>query len=252
MAEIIFQFASSALTIFIFGHGIASRVARRYPIFYCYLGYLSLSGPGLRWVAHLSPAHYLELYWYNAYISLALGFGVIWEAYGLIFRDFPGSARMARFLVTFSLAAIFIGSVLLMTIWQPTNIGWLTEILRVSRMVQVILLLWVWVLVLYYEIPLGANVSGIVFGYGAYVLVSFLLLTVRGSVPPEYFNLWRYAQSYAFVLAKLAWLYALWSYQPVPASRVARADELAYPFLPQGTRMAMARVKDSLGRALQS
>lgn len=251
MAGLVFPILSSALTFWILLQGTRKSVARHYPIFFSYLGFTLVSNAVLSWFYQYAKSEYLGFYWGFQFLSLALGFGVIWETYGLIFRDFPGSSRMARFLVTFALAAVFVSAILMVSFWEPANIHRVTEIEKSFRMVQAILLALSWVLVLYYEIPLGPNVSGIVFGFGFYVISSVIILSIRASVPPEYFDFWRFSQPVAFLLTKIGWLYALRSYQPAPSAVIPRAMELDYPFTDRDTSLALARVKGSLGRALQ-
>jgi hypothetical protein len=247
----VFQLISFGVTSILFARGLKSGVARRYPFFFSYLACLLVSSLVFFWITSYARHYYLGFYWYSQFVHIALGFGIIWEVFGRVFRDYPGSARMARFLVTFALAAIFLDGILLATVWNPTAMVTVSELEKLMRVVQAILLLICGVLLAYYELPIGKNVSGIFLGYGIYVIFSILMLVTRPFMTAESFSMWRYAPPAILLLAKFVWLYSLASYQPAPALASSRSQDLEFPFLAQQTRLSMARVRNSLGRALQ-
>jgi len=251
MLAIAIKAIAMTLRVVLLLQGVRTRTLRRYPLFYSYLGYGLVSGLITSWIQAFDKPRYLAAYWYATFLSSAFVFAILWELYGLIFRDYPGSARMARFLVTFALACCFISGVLYLAIWSPGNLGPLMELEKTIRLVQVILVALSWALVLYYEIPLGQNVTGLVFGFGFYAMASFLLLLVRPWIPIELFELWRHSQPVAFVLTEVTWLVALKEYAPAPAAAVPRSEELEFPFMAPDSRLALAKARASLGRALQ-
>lgn len=69
---------------------------RRYSLFYAYLSYV-LWGELLRFYVYIfHPGFYQHFYWNTQFVSVLLGYGVIWEIYRQALGRYPGAARMAR------------------------------------------------------------------------------------------------------------------------------------------------------------
>ena len=251
MAGLELSLLSMVLVMALLAGGFFRRLVRHYPLFYIYLACVLITDVLLMWSWTSAKAYYLSVYWYSQLACVALGFGIIWEVYGQIFKNFPGTARMARFLVTFALAAVFINAIIESILGHPSTMIRVSDIEKNMRIVQAILLTLSMGLMSYYEIPLGRNVAGILFGYGCFVSSGIMLLTAREQLGLTFYPIWAHGQTVAYLLMLSSWLYAMRTYHPVPITEPDPTGGLEYPFVPRNTRKSMARIKSSLGKALQ-
>src|SRR6266404_2624980 len=78
---------------------LGRRFFAQYPTFYFYLS-LILIVSFLRFYFYTyALKNYGPFYWYTEFISVAIGYGIIWEIYERALTGYPGSLRMARRLV---------------------------------------------------------------------------------------------------------------------------------------------------------
>ncbi|MBI4459600.1 MAG: hypothetical protein HY648_06035, partial [Acidobacteria bacterium] len=112
--------------------------------------------------------------------------------------------------------------------------------------VQATLLILLVSLIIYYQIPVGRNLRGLIAGYGFFVGVSVMLLTLRSYLGPPFQMWWQYLQQVSTLATFLIWCFALYSYWPSPAP--ARETELEQDYIVIATRTerAMARARSYL------
>ena len=243
--------ASTVLVMGLMIVGMTRGLMRKYPCFYSYLGCV-LAADLLRfWSRTFAKDLYLPVYWYSQFICVAVGYGIMWEVYGHIFKSYPGTARMARFLVTFALAIVVLNTLIQSLAIDSEGLRSVIDLERNLRVVQAILLTLSIGLVLYYEIPLGRNVAGLLFGYGCFVVAGVLLLTLREKAGRTFHPFWNYGQLISYLVTLAIWVYTLRSYDPVPLPAKGFSVEEDYNLIANQTEQSLARIKNSIARAAQ-
>jgi len=247
-------FASFLSTIFLIGLlilGLRIRLLALYPMFYCYLATVATCQLVRIAIISYYKSYYLPVYWYTQFACVALGFGILWEIYGVVFRQFPGTARMARFLVSFALAVVLVNTLVQIAITQAVGLSSVINLERDMRLVQAILLALGIVLVMHYEIPLGKNAAGILYGYGTFVIANIILLSLRNQLGPPFYTWWDSGQALSYRITLAVWFFTLHSYCPAPVVAASPAMAEDYYQLARNTRRSLTKLRSSLGKALQ-
>ena len=120
-----------------------------------------------------------------------------------------------------------------------------TEIERDLRVVQALAILTLVTLFLYYAIPFGRNLGGIVLGYGLYVLTVILQFTLWPYV--VFPRIWSYALPVTYFVVLVLWVWALWSPAPAAVTEVEPQLEEDYKVLWMATRGHLERALARLG-----
>jgi len=227
--------------------GFQEKLVRRFPIFYSYILFV-LVEEFLRFsVYRWFSSRYSQVYWTTQFLSLVIGSTVIFEIYRVGLRSFPGAARMARYLLL-----IVFGAVFAKTMANPSGslFWWIAErslmLERNLRIVQALAILTLVSLFLWYAIPFGKNLKGILFGYGLFIAMSIVQLTLSytwGDIR----LFWPYVQPVSYLLVLGLWASALWSARPVPGGQRATQLEDDYEVLAASTRTQLRRALASLG-----
>ncbi|MFQ5738319.1 MAG: hypothetical protein ACE5JX_04860 [Acidobacteriota bacterium] len=225
----------------------------KYAVFYFYLGYVLLESLSSYYIYVFHPSSYEIFYWYTQFLSVALGYCIIWEIYTQALADFAGAARMARLL----LAAIFLLAVFegfmgtfSNSVWSPAEVPAVLE--RNLRTVQALLLAGVTVLVAYYAIPVGRNLKGMIVGYGVFISASVTSLALRSHLGKEFQIGWQYLQPIAYFLTLIVWCASLWSYHSNPRPKNAIGLEHDYEILAARMATAMAKTRDYIVKVVNS
>ena len=229
------------------------RFFAKYVVFYIYLSYV-LGLELLRfWLYVFKPDIYRTIYWYTEFLSVAVGYCVIWEIYQQALAAYPGTLRIAHCLV-WALFLIVVAKALSGALsdpaWVPANtVG---ELERNLRTVQAGLLFVVLSLIIYYVIPIGRNLQGIILGYGFFIGTGVINMTIRSHLGEMFQVWWRYSQAAAWVLTLLIWSAALWSYHPNPKPKAEIEIERDYELFSARTAQAVAKARGYLLRAVRS
>jgi hypothetical protein len=231
--------------------GLPGKLVRQFPIFYSYILFVFveefLRFSVYRWFS----SHYSQVYWITQFLSLVIGSAVIFEIYRVGLRSFPGTARMARYLLL-----IVFGAVFAKALANPSGglFWWFAKrslvLERNLRIVQALAILTLVSLFLWYAIPFGRNLKGIVFGYGLFIAMSIVQLTLSytwGDIR----LFWPYVQPVSYLLVLGLWASALWSVQPVPEGKPAMQLEDDYEVLVASTRSQLRRTFARLGWAVR-
>jgi hypothetical protein len=227
--------------------GFQKKLVRQFPIFYSYILFVFVEEFLRFTVYRLFPNRYSQVYWTTQFLGLVIGSAVIFEIYRVGLRSFPGTARMARYLLL-----IVFGAVFAKTLANPSGglFWWLAQrsvmLERNLRIVQGLAILSLVSLFLWYAIPFGKNLKGILFGYGLFIAMSIVQLTLSytwGDIQP----FWPYLQPFSYLLVLGLWTSALWSAQPVPEGKRARQLEDDYEVLVASTRTQLRRTLARLG-----
>jgi hypothetical protein len=245
--------SSIALEVLLLSRGIANGLSRRFPVFYGYLFFV-LAQELPRFLSYRfygDGVVYRYVYWTTEFLAVAIGCGVVLEIYRNALASFPGTARMARAL----LAGVFFLALLKGIVSATGNPGWwlkanTLEIEGAVRTVQAIGILALSSVFLFYAIPFGMNLRGLLLGYGLFVSTRVISLMF---VPPSGQGFWFYAYS-AFYPAVLGlWIVFLWSPSEVPErGGMGLRLENDYQRVAAVTQRRLADARRYLARATQT
>jgi hypothetical protein len=231
--------------------GARSKLFTRYLLFFSYASFeLAVTLTGY-YIHTFNPIAYLGFYWYTEFLSVALGYGVTWEIYSHTFEEYPGTRRMARFVVGCLFLAVLSKEIFSGLLLEP-GVGpkHVVELERDLRTVQAILLIIALLLIVYYGISLGRNLRGLLWGYGFFIGMSVITLQLRAYLGPSFQSQWSLLQQTSYIAALLIWSSALRSYQPSPVPTHEVELEEDYQYVAEQTLQAITRAKAYFVRTL--
>lgn len=231
---------------------VKGRIFTTYPIFYVYLAYIFLESFVGFYVYLFQPAHYVNFYWCTQFLSVALGYGVIWEIFRHALRHYPGAARMARSVLVIIFCLVFskvLFSALSNSVWSLARTT--AELERSLRVVQSALLVTIVGLLAYYAIPVGRNLKGMIVGYGFFIGASAVSLTLRLHFGDSFQPVWHYLPAATYYVTLIIWCTTLWSYRPSPQPKPEVGIERDYELLAAHTTRLLTQVRASLLRAVR-
>jgi hypothetical protein len=242
----------NALIALLLVRAVSRRLFARYLAFYFYLS-LVLSVSVLRFYLYTFEHQiYAPFYWYSEFLSIAMGYGIIWEIYERTLTGYPGSLQMARWLVG-GVFVIILGKALLNGLTGP---AWgsaknVLELERDFKLVQAILLLLIFGVLTYYLIPIGRNLRGMIVGYGFYVGTGLISMTVASMFGDGTYAWWRYIPPATYLCTLLFWSASLWSYHPNPVPTREVLIEHDYVLLSTRTAQAVSRARAEILRGVR-
>jgi hypothetical protein len=228
--------------------GLEIRLVRQFPVFYSYILFVFLEELLRFSVYRWYPLHYFQVYWITQFLSLVIGSAVILEIYRVGLRGFPGTARMTRYLLLIVFGAIFAR-----TLINPSGslFVWLAqssvELERNLRIVQALAILTLVTAFLWYAVPFGRNLRGILLGYGLFLALGIIQLTLMSDNWGAARVYWSYAQSTSYLIVLIMWTGALWSPHLAPETGPAMQLEDDYLALVASTRGQLQRTLARLG-----
>jgi len=236
------------LEIIILARGYQQRLTRQFPIFYAYLLFVTLDEfvriSFYRW----DPNHYSQVYWVTQYICLALGAGIIFEIYRVALRSYPGAARMTRYMLVVVFAVIVVK-----TLTMPSGdlFAWLAStslvLERNLRIVQALAMFTLVSLFVWYAIPFGRNLKGILIGYGLFIAMSILQFALWYYSWDRFKPFWTYAETSSYLVVLGVWVNTLWSSEPLHEAQPVNQFESDYQSLVASTREQFRRTLARLG-----
>ena len=231
--------------------GARSKLAAKYPLFFSYASFqLAVSFIGY-YIRTFHPTAYLSFYWYTEFLSVALGYGVTWEIYSHTFEEYPGTRRMARYVVGCLFLVVLSKEIFSSLLLEPgAGPKHVVELERDLRTIQAILLIIALLLIVYYGISLGRNLRGLLLGYGFFIGMSVITLQLRAYLGPSFQSWWGFLQQASYIAALAVWSLALRSYQPstVPTHEVELEED--YQYVAERTLQALTRAKAYFARTL--
>jgi hypothetical protein len=181
-----------------------------------------------------------------------MGLIVIFEIYRLALEAFPGTARMARNLLGAAFLGIFVKTLVTMHVDSP---GWIKQtyvrLERDLRLVQSVAIIILVVMFLWYAIPLGRNLGAILAGYGTFVGLSVIQLTIVSHYESRAHHFWSIAQPVIYTTALGIWTLRLWSSDRVLEKSYRRGSECDYEELASATSRALKEARARLGSAVR-
>lgn len=221
----------------------------KYPLLFVYVSYVLVRSLLCFYIFVFHPTVYQFFYWYTEFLTVSLGYCVVWEIYRQVLGDYPGVVRVAQAI----LASVFLAVMArVLSNRLGGSVGPLNQttvaLERDLRVVQTVLLLVIVLLILYYAIPVGRNVRGILSGYGFFVGTSLLQLTLREHLGGSFQPWWEYLDPFAFDAMLVVWCVGLWSYAPSPSPQDDKAVEGDYELLVSHTTALLTRMRRHLLR----
>jgi hypothetical protein len=241
-----------AVELLLLVRGVQQKLVSRYPIFYSYILFIFASEIASQF---FDPAKhpYLFFYWITEFLGLFLGCMIVFELYRIGLSEYPGTARKARAVlgVLFLIASLrtVIATAEVPLWWINATPAQVEGTLRVFEALAIISLV---VLFLFYSIPFGRNLRGILLGYGIFVSWSVVCLTFASGGPDKSHSLWSYTYSASYVVALLVWAGHLWSYQPNPQPVRAIPLEKEYLRMAAATQRRLEGARGYLAKAVRS
>ncbi len=232
--------------------GLRTKLVQRFPLFYSYILFVFvqdvLRSIVHRWYSELYP----NIYWVTQFVALVLGSAVVFEICRLGLREFPGTAKMARNLLGVAFLAIIARWLLTLSTDSP---AWPSDayvnLERDLRTVQsvglvILLLLFVW-----YAIPLGRNLGGILLGYGTFVAMSVAQLSIVSHYGDRADRFWVIAQPATYALVLGIWTVALWAADPVTIRVRTDKSDRDYEGLAGATAASLKKARGRLQTAVR-
>lgn len=239
------------IELLLLSRGVQQKLVTRYPVFYGYIFFIFATEIASHFVH--APKPYLYFYWITEFLGLGLGCIVVFELYHLGLSEYPGTARMARAVlgVLFLIASIrtLISTVEVPRWWFNATPVQVEGAVRVFETLAIVSLI---VLFLFYSIPFGKNLRGILLGYGIFVSWSVVCLTFASSGPDQSHSLWAYTYPASYFVSLVVWAGHLWSYQPNPAPSRAIPLEKEYQRMAAATQRRLQDARGYLAKAVRS
>lgn len=196
---------------------LKGRFALRFPFFYSYLTYVFLGSALIYYVVRpLWPPYYRNVFWFYFLVSLIAEFAVLVEISDHVFNPYPAIRSLGRWL-TIIIATLFLCFYIFPALAEPRSSSLqILEFVKRSSFTKAAIIIFLLLIVRYFDLALTVNASGLMAGLGIYLssnVINFELAARLG--------LARYASTFAVVgpvsytLCLLVWMVALWRYEPV-------------------------------------
>jgi hypothetical protein len=233
---------------FILARALWGKFLSRYPYFYIYLLYVLGQTTACFAVYYLNPKAYARVFWSTEFFAVILGCGVIWEIYSQALGPYVGVARLVKSLLFGVIGVVVVGVILRNSLSSNSTFPFevTAHLDRSLRETQAIFLGLILALLLYYAIPLGRNMKGMIVGYTLYIAVLVCNLAFRTFLWREY----QLAQ-FAYTASLGVWCVSLWSYSPNPLPESRSKLQLDYEALSEKTLQALARARRYLSRGIR-
>lgn len=224
--------------------GVRGKLVARFPIFYGYILFVLLQSllrlsVDLWWHGLYGP-----VFWVTEFLGLVIGSCVVFEVYRVALARYPGTARMARtaLCLLFALAVARGLATLWTTGLPPTDISML-HVERALRTFQAVSIAALVAVFLFYSIPFGKNLRGILLGYALFIAMRvFALIFIA---PRGYgFGFYAYFLCYPVILG--VWLAHLWSLHSCPEVKEDLTPERGYGMIAAATRRKLRETRGYL------
>lgn len=254
MFPIIVWICGIVLEGLLLARGSKSGNLSRFPMFFSYLTLILAQSIFLYVVARFYAGQYAGLYWTFELLDIFAGCAVVAEVYRIGLAERPGVRKVARnvLLLVFCLT---IGRVVVtaqegLARWTPMMT---IQLQRDMRFVQIVAVATLLALILYYAIPLGRNLRGIVLGYGLFLGFAILNLTLMRRFGNQAQTLASYVQSLSYLLVLCLWTTSLWYYHPRPVAEYSAAGSgRSYDELFEETQTRLGKARETVKSALDS
>jgi hypothetical protein len=193
------------------------------------------------------------MYWTCEFLSLVLGCLVFFEFYRIALSPYPGTARMARALlaILFVVAMVrtIVKTVNVPEWWQNVTPAQVEGLLRVCQLLAILALTF---LFLFYSIPFGKNLRGILIGYGLFISWSVLCLALVSAGVATAKTFWSFTFPLSYLISLFVWTMHMWSYQPNPVPDRSIPLEQEYQRVAAATQRRLHTARGYLTKAVGS
>jgi hypothetical protein len=224
--------------------GIQTKWVRRFPIFYSYHVFILVESLLIFGLYSWARQLYSPVYWTCEFVCVLLGSLILLEIYRVALRQYPGTARMARNLLAFvfamALAKALVGHSY-GSLWWPAKTY--EEVERNLRVVQAFAILALVIVIIAYRIPRGRHLKGILTGYGLFVALSVMELTLAKYFGQTFPWLFTNTPQIAYNLALCIWTVALWVPERDEAIAAVSVVVRDHPSLVSRTREELEHVR---------
>jgi len=251
MTNLIIWWAGILVEVTILFRGLATGSISRYPFFYLYIASVAICDACL-YVLFVRSAPTYPFWSAKAEIlNLVLGYGIFLEIFRHVFSRYPGAERLARIggLLIFAFVLCF---ALVHTWLKSETPGPVFEKVIIERdflTVQAVFFLGILGVVSYYALAVGKNVRGMTVGYGMWLGISMIALSLRSYIGSSFNAVWIFVQPFCYLLSLVAWLISLWNYSPIPVPQTGIGLDADYGSFVSATRSLMGQMRSNLGRA---
>jgi hypothetical protein len=228
------------------------RYWRKYPVFYFYVSYVLFESLLRFYFYVFKPNLFSSVYWSTQFVSVTIGYCIIWEIFCQVLAGYPGTARVARIcLITIFL--LVLSKTLLSALGgsAPSLLKTLPDLERYLRVVQAALLVMIVGLLAYYVIPTGRNIKGMILGYGLFVGLTLMHLALRSYLGDAFQPVWQHLGWVSYSAALIIWCSTLWSYHPSPQPSPEVELDRDYQRLALRTAGILAQVRADLVRMIR-
>jgi hypothetical protein len=244
---------SIALETMLLVRGLRGKLLARYPVFYSYILFVWLQSLLRFSIYHARPQLYLPVYWITEYSAVLIGCGVVFEIFRVGLAAYPGTARMARNLLAF----VFVMALTKGLVETWNNPHWWSvtttiEFERALRTAQSLAIIALVVVFLFYSIPFGRNLRGILLGYGLFVGTSVIQLTFVASSGGRFYSFWHHVNPGSYFVVLGLWMAHLWSYAPNPVPKRAVHLEEQYQAIAVATSRRLREGRAYLAKVVRS
>jgi hypothetical protein len=242
---------SIALEVLLLLRAVRTKLSFSYPFFYVYVSFVLTQSFLRLGVYHYRLGLYSYVYWTTEFIGVVIGCGIVYEIYRLGLVSFPGTARMARRLLTILFAMAAAKAIANASNdprwWAEATV---IDIERAIRTVQALAIAALVAVFLLYAIPFGRNLQGILLGYGVFIGVSVIWFTFLPAEGYQYQHLWSYLGPATYDFALSIWVVYLWSPQPQTALVPDMRLEEQYQRVAARTRRRLQEARGYLGKVM--
>lgn len=252
MISVLIWSVGIALELILIVRGVQQRLLRRYPAFYSYIVFVFVTDI-LVYAVHFSQKIYLYFYWTTEFLSLVLGCLALLEFFRAALVGYPGTARMARALLSLLFIVAMIKTVIktlnVPVWWFNATPAQVEGLLRVCQLLAILSLT---VLFLFYSVQFGKNLRGILLGFGIFFSWSVICLALVSAGVAKANSIWSYTLPLSYLLTLVVWAVHLWSYQPNPVPDRAIPLEQEYQRVAAATQRRFHTARGYLAKAVGS
>jgi hypothetical protein len=246
--------ASIALELLVLVRAFRGKLASRFPVFYCYVGFVVFEDIVSFLVYRFDPKFYPYTYWTTEFLCVLIGCGIVFEIYRVGLMSYPGTARMARnFLAILFILAAMKGLRVAANDPQWWLMAGTLALERTLRVMQAICIAALVALFLFYSIPFGKNLRGILLGYGFFIGMRVISLTFfMGGGADASRHFWGYAYTASYLLSLSVWCVYLWSYEANPVAQQSIHLEQEYQRIAAATQRRLRDARSYVAKAVGS
>ncbi len=233
--------------------GFRGKLLARYPVFYAYILFVLVQSL-LRFSIYRSRHElYSPVYWITEGLGVLIGCGVVFEVYRVGLAAYPGTARMARNLLAF----VFVMAVTkaIVGTWNDPHwwmVATTVDLEHALRVVQALAIVALVVLFLFYSIPFGRNLRGVLLGYGLFIGESVVWLSLFSAGGEKFHEFWSNVHPASYLVVLAVWATHLWSYAPNPEPKKAVRLEEQYQRIAATTSRRLRQGRGYLAKVVGS